>query len=154
MLVTCPPQLQLTRQAAARDNGVLGGNAGLVAAGARAGALGGLAANNPQLSSLRPQDRAGLGLANLGTNQPGIGLQNYNQPSALAAALGSQQTAQLMEDDILTTPIPITDRPRWGRIDKPGLGVEVDEDKLMRYHEAYLRLGDFPTYAGKVKEAK
>ena len=36
----------------------------------------------------------------------------------------------MMEDDILTERIPIADGPRWGRIDKPGLGVEVDEDKL------------------------
>ena len=66
------------------------------------------------------------------------------------AALGSQQTAQMMEDDILVERIPIADGPSWGRIDKPGLGVEVDEDKVARYHEAYRKLGDFPTYAGKV----
>jgi glucarate dehydratase len=66
------------------------------------------------------------------------------------AAIGSQQTAQLMEDDILAEPIPIVEGPSWGRIDKPGLGVEVDEDKLMRYHESYRKLGEFPTYAGKV----
>ena len=66
------------------------------------------------------------------------------------AALGSQQTAQMMEDDILTERLPIADGPNWGRIDKPGLGVEVDEDKVARYHEAYRKLGDFPTYSGKV----
>ncbi|MFN0194061.1 MAG: mandelate racemase/muconate lactonizing enzyme family protein [Aestuariivirga sp.] len=71
------------------------------------------------------------------------------------AALGNQQTAQIMADDILTEVIPIVDGPGWGRIDKPGLGVTVDEDKLMRYHEAYKKLGEFPTYSGKVatKEA-
>ena len=58
------------------------------------------------------------------------------------AALGNQQTAQMMEDDILTERIPIADGPSWGRIDGPGLGVEVDEDKLMRYHEAYKKHGD------------
>ncbi|MBL8894874.1 MAG: mandelate racemase/muconate lactonizing enzyme family protein [Rhizobiales bacterium] len=66
------------------------------------------------------------------------------------AALGSQQTAQMMEDDILVERIPIVDGPNWGRIDKPGLGVTVDEDKVGRYHEAYRKLGDFPTYAGKI----
>lgn len=66
------------------------------------------------------------------------------------AALGSQQTAQMMADDILTERIPIIDGPSWGRIDKPGLGVTVDEDKVGRYHEDYRKLGDFPTYAGKV----
>ena len=66
------------------------------------------------------------------------------------AALGSQQTAQIMEDDILCEPVPIASRPGWGRIDRPGLGVEVDEDKLMRFHEAYRRHGEFPTYSGKI----
>lgn len=66
------------------------------------------------------------------------------------AALGSQQTAQIMADDILTEIIPIVDGPSWGRIDKPGLGVAVDEDKLMRFHENYKKLGDFPTYSDKI----
>jgi glucarate dehydratase len=67
------------------------------------------------------------------------------------AALGNQQTAQIMEDDILTEPVPIADRPLWGRIDKPGLGVEVDEDKLMRFQESYRKEGEFPTYTDKVE---
>jgi glucarate dehydratase len=66
------------------------------------------------------------------------------------ATIGNQQTAQIMEDDILTERVPIADGPRWGRIEYPGLGVEVDEDKVMRYHEAYRREGGFPTYKGKV----
>ena len=66
------------------------------------------------------------------------------------AAAGSQQTAQMMEDDILTEPIPIADGPRWGLIDKPGLGVEVDEDKLNRFDADFRKNGDFPTYVGKV----
>lgn len=70
------------------------------------------------------------------------------------AALGSQQTAQVMEDDILTERIPIADGPSWGRIERPGLGVNVDEDKLARFHESYLNLGEFPTYAGKVEILK
>jgi glucarate dehydratase len=67
------------------------------------------------------------------------------------AALGNQQTAQIMEDDILTESIPITDKPAWGRISKPGLGVEVNEDKLMRFHESYKKHGEFPTYAEKIE---
>ena len=59
---------------------------------------------------------------------------------------GHQQTAQNMADDILTERLPIADGPRWGRIEAPGLGVEVDEDKLMTYHEAYRREGEFPPY--------
>ena len=65
------------------------------------------------------------------------------------AALGSQQTAQMMADDILTERIPIADGPSWGRLDRPGLGVEIDEDKLMRFNEDYRKHGEFPTYAGK-----
>ena len=42
------------------------------------------------------------------------------------AALGSQQTAQVMEDDILTERLPIADGPSWGRIEGPGLGIDVD----------------------------
>ncbi|HLF22128.1 MAG TPA: mandelate racemase/muconate lactonizing enzyme family protein [Aestuariivirga sp.] len=69
------------------------------------------------------------------------------------AALGSQQTAQIMDDDILTEAIPIAAGPAWGRIDRPGLGVDVDEDKLMRFHESYRKHGEFPTYSGKVAAA-
>lgn len=36
--------------------------------------------------------------------------------------------------------------PRWGRIEAPGLGVEVDEKKLARYHQDYLDHGEFPPY--------
>jgi len=66
------------------------------------------------------------------------------------ACLGHQQTAQLMEDDVLSEPVPIANAPRWGRIDGPGLGVSVDEDKVARYAEAFRKSGDFPTYAGKI----
>ena len=66
------------------------------------------------------------------------------------ACLGHQQTAQIMADDILAKAIPIADGPRWGRVDKPGLGVEVDEDKVAKYHAAYRQHGEFPTYVGKV----
>jgi len=59
---------------------------------------------------------------------------------------GHQQTAQMMADDILAEPLPIAMGPKWGRIDRPGLGVDVDQDKLMRYHEAYRRDGQFLPY--------
>ena len=59
---------------------------------------------------------------------------------------GIQQTASLMEDDVLTERLPIGDGPSWGRIEKPGLGVEVDETKLARFHEAYRRDGQFLPY--------
>ena len=59
---------------------------------------------------------------------------------------GHQQTAQLMRDDVLSARLPIADGPRWGRIEAPGLGVEVDEDKLRAAHEAYRRDGEYLPY--------
>ena len=43
---------------------------------------------------------------------------------------GHQQTAHLMQHDVLAEPIPIATGPRWGTIDAPGLGVEVDEEAV------------------------
>ena len=62
---------------------------------------------------------------------------------------GHQQTAQFMTDDILTERIPIADGPRWGRLDRPGLGVDVDDDKLMAFDEDYLRHGAFSPYGDR-----
>ena len=62
---------------------------------------------------------------------------------------GHQQTAQLMADDILAAPLPIATGPTWGRIDAPGLGVEVDEAKLARYHQDFLDHGEFPPYGDR-----
>jgi glucarate dehydratase len=59
---------------------------------------------------------------------------------------GAQQTAAIMTDDILAEPLPIATGPHWGRIERPGLGVEVDEDKVRFYHEAYRRDGQFLPY--------
>ena len=59
---------------------------------------------------------------------------------------GAQQTASIMADDILKTPLPIASGPKWGKIEQPGLGVGIDEDKLQHYHECYLRDGQFLPY--------
>jgi L-alanine-DL-glutamate epimerase-like enolase superfamily enzyme len=59
---------------------------------------------------------------------------------------GNQQTAQMMEDDILTERLPIADGPAWGTPDAPGLGVDVDPDKLERYHEQYREHGQLLPY--------
>jgi L-Ala-D/L-Glu epimerase len=67
---------------------------------------------------------------------------------------GNQELASRLQDDILTETIPIANGPKWGRIEGSGLGVEVDTNKLQKYHEDYLQLGQFPPYGDKfpVKE--
>jgi L-alanine-DL-glutamate epimerase-like enolase superfamily enzyme len=59
---------------------------------------------------------------------------------------GNQQTAQMMRDDVLTTTIPITTGPTWGIPEGPGLGVEVDEEKVAKYHANYLEHGQYLPY--------
>ncbi len=54
-----------------------------------------------------------------------------------------------MAGDILKEPIPIAEGPRWGRIEGPGLGVDVDEDKVMEAHQTYLSEGVFPPYGDR-----
>ncbi len=63
---------------------------------------------------------------------------------------GNQQTAHMMQDDILKEPIPIADRPDWGVPVGAGLGIEVDEEKLGTYHEQYLSRGQFVPYDPKL----
>jgi L-alanine-DL-glutamate epimerase-like enolase superfamily enzyme len=43
---------------------------------------------------------------------------------------GHQQTAYMLEYDVLVESIPISSGPRWGPIEGPGLGVEVDDDAV------------------------
>lgn len=69
------------------------------------------------------------------------------------ACLGHQQTAQMMADDILTERIPIMDGPTWGRIDRPGIGVDIDEDKVAKFDADYRLHGEYPTYAGRIPSA-
>lgn len=63
------------------------------------------------------------------------------------ATLGAQQTAAVMADDVLATPLPIAAGPRWGVPEVPGLGVEIDEIKLAAFAAAYRRDGQFLPYA-------
>jgi L-Ala-D/L-Glu epimerase len=56
---------------------------------------------------------------------------------------GHQQTAHLMQHDILAEPIPIATGPRWGRIDAPGLGVEVDEAAVTEAAARYRADGQY-----------
>jgi glucarate dehydratase len=56
---------------------------------------------------------------------------------------GHQQTAYLMEHDILTEEIPIARGPSWGAIAAPGLGVEVSEDAVREAAARYATEGQY-----------
>ena len=60
---------------------------------------------------------------------------------------GNQQTAQIVEDDVLSVPLPIASSPDWGVIDEPGIGIEVDEDKVAHFHKRYQDEGQFLPYS-------
>jgi L-alanine-DL-glutamate epimerase-like enolase superfamily enzyme len=59
---------------------------------------------------------------------------------------GNQQTAHMMQDDILRAALPIASGPDWGVPTGTGLGVEVDEEKLARYDQLYREQGQFLPY--------
>jgi L-alanine-DL-glutamate epimerase-like enolase superfamily enzyme len=59
---------------------------------------------------------------------------------------GHQQTATMMADDLLTAPLPIARQATWGVPTAPGLGVEVDPEKLARYRENYRKIGQYRPY--------
>jgi L-alanine-DL-glutamate epimerase-like enolase superfamily enzyme len=56
---------------------------------------------------------------------------------------GHQQTAHLMEHDVLTQPIPIASGPSWGAINGPGLGVEVDDERVAEAAARYRAEGQY-----------
>jgi L-alanine-DL-glutamate epimerase-like enolase superfamily enzyme len=60
---------------------------------------------------------------------------------------GAQQTASVMQDDLLTDPLPIARGPCWGLIEGPGLGIEIDEDKLRHYCRMHAHDGQFLPWA-------
>ncbi|MCP4307546.1 MAG: mandelate racemase/muconate lactonizing enzyme family protein [bacterium] len=57
------------------------------------------------------------------------------------ADIGHQHTASWMQGDIIVEEVPPAERPRWGRINAPGLGATVDEDKVAEAHANYLEVG-------------
>jgi L-alanine-DL-glutamate epimerase-like enolase superfamily enzyme len=59
---------------------------------------------------------------------------------------GNQQTAHMMQDDVLKESLPITSAPDWGIPRGIGLCIEVDEEKVGRYHELYRERGQFLPY--------
>lgn len=66
---------------------------------------------------------------------------------------GNQQTAQILADDVLSIPLPIVSSPDWGVIDEPGIGIEVDEDKVAHFHKNYQNKGQFLPYSSASMEA-
>jgi hypothetical protein len=56
---------------------------------------------------------------------------------------GNQQTAQMMQDDVLTAALPIAGSPKWGIPSGSGLGIEIDEQKVGIYSEYYRERGQF-----------
>jgi L-Ala-D/L-Glu epimerase len=64
---------------------------------------------------------------------------------------GHQQTAQMIAHDVLTTPLPIASGPRWGTIEAPGLGVEVDEEAVEDAAERFRAEGQYtPWHADQI----
>lgn len=59
---------------------------------------------------------------------------------------GNQQTAHVMTDDIIVGTVPIAHGPNWGVPSGVGIGVEIDEEKLGKYHELFKRRGQFLPY--------
>lgn len=59
---------------------------------------------------------------------------------------GHQQTAQMMQGDVLTGALPIAGGPKWGVPQGPGLGVEVDEAKVGQFHQHYCDRGQYLPY--------
>jgi glucarate dehydratase len=56
---------------------------------------------------------------------------------------GHQQTAYLMQHDVLREPLPIASGPRWGAIEGAGLGVDVDEDAVAEAAARYRSEGQY-----------
>jgi L-alanine-DL-glutamate epimerase-like enolase superfamily enzyme len=65
------------------------------------------------------------------------------------AAEGHQQTAYMMAGDVIKGDIPVSTGPTWGMIESPGIGFEVDEKAVKKYHEAFLKDGPFIIYGDK-----
>ena len=59
---------------------------------------------------------------------------------------GNQQTAGMLQDDILTEPLPVANSPDWEAPKGVGLCVFVDEEKVKKYHRLYEKQGQFLPY--------
>ena len=59
---------------------------------------------------------------------------------------GHQQTANHMQGDLLSQDIPIASGPNWDADPRPGLGIEVDEERLADAAARYERDGQMMPY--------
>lgn len=59
---------------------------------------------------------------------------------------GHQQTAYIMQDDIIAGSIPIAKGPSWGVPEGEGLCLTIDEDKLAFYAKQFAEQGQFVPY--------
>ena len=66
---------------------------------------------------------------------------------------GNQQTASLLQDDILTTPLPLISSPDWGIPSGSGLCIEVDDSKVLQYNELYRSRGQFLPYQNSMLDS-
>jgi L-Ala-D/L-Glu epimerase len=60
--------------------------------------------------------------------------------------VGNQQTAHVMSSDIVSESLPIAAGPAWGVIDRPGLGVDVDEAAVTEAADRFRLDGAFLPY--------
>jgi glucarate dehydratase len=93
-------------------------------------------------------DLEGMQLCKHTRGELGISASAVHQVMLAApnACPGQQQNAARLGGDVVKGRIPICDGPDWGAIDVPGIGVEVDEDKVRAYHENFLRDVDFTPF--------
>jgi L-alanine-DL-glutamate epimerase-like enolase superfamily enzyme len=59
---------------------------------------------------------------------------------------GNQQTANHMQADVLSDDIPIRSGPHWPADARPGLGIEIDEERVADAAARYQRDGQFLPY--------
>ncbi len=91
---------------------------------------------------------AGLGFVNHAFNVTTITFSSHVQVLSTSAAciLALQGHPDYLADDYVTEPMDYSNgKIRVGN--RPGLGVELDPDKVRRYHEAFEREGQAVSYA-------
>lgn len=79
----------------------------------------------------------------------GIAATAFQHVALVTPGLGSgnQQTSSELTFDVLETSAPTASSSTWGVINKPGLGVTIDEDSVARAAKVYSESGQFLPYA-------